>query len=107
MLLGRILGWILMALALLAAGADGLGWLQNGTLVLSALGEFWYRLDPGSLNLLQAVVQRWLLPEIWDPGVITILTWPAILALGIPGLLLLVIFRKRPPSRRRRFGALA
>lgn len=106
MLLGRILGWILMALALLAAGGDGLGWLQNGHLALSPLAAFWTRIDPTSLAGFQALVQNWLPPAAWEPGCTTLLGWPAVAVLGILGFLLLLIFRKRPP-RRRRFGALA
>jgi len=106
-LLGRILGWILVALALLALGGDGLRWLESGHLAFVALGEFWYRLDPGSLNLAQAIVQRYLWPPLWDPAAITLLTWPAVAVLGGLGFLLLVLFRRRPPQRRRRFGSLA
>jgi hypothetical protein len=108
LLVGRLLGWLLLALALVALGGDGMRWLESGTLEFAALGELWFRADPGSLNLLQALIQRYLLPEIWDPGLITILTWPVAAVLGILGLLFLLIFRKRkPPSRRARFGALA
>jgi uncharacterized protein (TIGR03382 family) len=105
-LLGRILGWILMALALLAAGGDALGWLQNGHLALSPLGAFWTRIDPTSLAWLQAAIRQSLPPAVWDPGCTTLLGWPAVLVLGALGLLLLLMFRRRPP-RRRRFGALA
>jgi len=105
-LLGRILGWILVALAILAAGGDGLGWLQNGRLALSPLGAFWTRIDPASLAFLQAEIQQWLPAAIWDPGATTLLGWPAVAVLAVLGILLLLIFR-RPPPRRRRFGALA
>lgn len=108
MLFGRLLGWLLLALALIVLGGDGLRWLESGELELAALGEVWFRFDPGSLNLLQAITQRYLLPAIWDPGIITLLSWPAVAVLGILGLLFLLIFRKRrPPARRARFGALA
>lgn len=108
MLVGRLLGWLLIALALIALGGDGLRWLESGSLGFAALGEVWFSFDPGSLNLLQALIQRYLLPEIWDPGLITLLTWPAVAVLGGLGITLLLACRKRqPPSRRQRFGALA
>ncbi|MFC3675974.1 hypothetical protein [Ferrovibrio xuzhouensis] len=106
MLLGRILGWILVALAILAAGGDGLGWLQNGRLALSSLRAFWTRVDPTSLGVVQAAMQAWLPAAVWDPGITTLLAWPAVLVLGVLGILLLALCRRRPP-RRRRFGALA
>ncbi len=48
-----------------------------------SLGDIWYALDRGSLNLMQALTQRYLLPELWDPGMVTLLLWPgwAVMAL--------------------------
>ena len=107
MLLGRLLGWLSIALALLAFGGDYLRWLQSGSLQFAALGELWYRLHPGSLNLAQAVIQRYLFPQLWDPGIVTILTWPAAAVLGGLGIILLIVFRKRASRPRPRFGALS
>lgn len=103
MLVGRILGWLLIGLALLALGGDALRWLETGLVAFASLGEFWRRLDPGSLELLQ----RWTPPAIWDPAFTTLLGWPAAAVLGAAGILLVVIFQSRPPKRRQRFGALA
>jgi hypothetical protein len=36
-----------------------------------------FRLDPGLLNLVQAVVQRYLLPMIWDDLLLPVLEAPA------------------------------
>lgn len=52
------------------AGAAGASWSM-------ALGELWFRIDAGSLNLMQAVTQRYVHPALWDPVAITILLWPA------------------------------
>lgn len=51
-------------------------------------------LDAGSLNLVQAVVQRYLHPAVWDSGIQPVLTWPAVLVLGVPGLLFLLLARR-------------
>jgi hypothetical protein len=102
-LLGRILGWLLIALALLALGGDALGWLQSGLVTFATLGDFWRRLDTGSLELLQ----RWTPPAVWDPALVTLLGWPATAVLGAAGILLLILFRRREPKRRQRFGALS
>lgn len=56
-----------------------------------ALGEVWYMLAPGSLNLAQAVTQRYLLPELWDPVVIWLLQWPAGAMFSLFGLVLLIL----------------
>ncbi len=65
--------------------------MEAGALRFVAAGELWYQLHPGSLNLSQAGVQRYLLPEIWDPGVVTILLAPAALVLFVPGVLLMAL----------------
>jgi hypothetical protein len=106
-LLGRILGWLLMAGALLALGGDGLRWLESGMLGFIALADFWARLDPPTWNLMQTIGQDYLPPVLWDPGLATILRWPAVLVLGLFGLLLIVVFRRRASKRRQRFGALS
>ena len=92
---GRILGWLLLALAFLAAGVEAVGSLQAGEWQSLALGQVWYDLDRGSINLMQAVVQRNLHPAIWDPGVIALLQWPTWLVAGVPGFMLLLLSRRR------------
>jgi hypothetical protein len=106
-LLGRILGWLLIALALLALGGDGLRWLETGMIGLIGLGDFWSRLDPPTYNLLQTIGRDYLPPVLWDPGLATVLRWPAAAVLGLLGILLLLLFRRRTPKRRQRFGALS
>lgn len=103
MLLGRILGWLLLALAMLALGGDGLRWLESGRLTLISLRDFWMHFYPEGPALLQSLLP----PVIWDPAMVAILAAPAGLVLGGLGLVLLILFRKQPPKRRQRFGALA
>lgn len=44
---------------------------------LSALGEIWAYLHRDSLLLLQPAIERHITPALWDPGVQTLLEWPA------------------------------
>jgi hypothetical protein len=62
----------LIGLALLALAA-GLFAIFGG----DPLGAVLFRLDPGLLNLVQAVVQRYLLPMIWDDLLLPVLEAPA------------------------------
>jgi hypothetical protein len=55
----------------------------------------WYQLNRSSLNLVQAVIQRYILPFLWDPIIVTVLLSWAFAVLMILGVLLLVVFRKR------------
>jgi hypothetical protein len=95
---GWLVGWLLIALALMAAGAEAVASLRAGEWQPMALGQLWYDLDRGSLNLMQSVVQRNLHPAIWDPGVIAVLQWPAWLVALIPAAILLVLTRRQRGS---------
>ena len=59
------------------------------------MGELWFSLSPSTLNLAQAVVQRYIDPALWDDRILPILNWPTVAVLGIPGLLLIVLLRRR------------
>ena len=96
---GRIIGVVFAALALLAAGGELVGSLEAGAWQPLALGLLWYRIDPGSLNLLQAAVERHVSPALWDPVLVTILQAPTWLVLGLIAALLLYLFRRRQPKR--------
>jgi hypothetical protein len=60
-----------------------------------ALGQLWYELNRSSLNLVQAVIQRYIHPFLWDSIIVTILLSWAFAVLMILGVLLLAVFRKR------------
>ena len=87
------LGFI--ALGALVLGHDLFTGLSGGgTLGFASLGDLWGRLSAPSLNLVQAIVQRYLLPALWDPVLVTFLLLPAWLVFGVPGLLLTLSGRK-------------
>jgi len=80
---------LILALATLAyevIAADGGGYRSM------AAGEIWFRLHPSSLNLSQAIVQRYLHPAAWDPVIIGALQWPAWSLLGAPAAVLMFLF---------------
>ena len=91
----RWLGRLLIAFAIAAIAWDLYAAIAGGPLRLSATGALWFQLDSSGLNASQAFVQRYLLPEIWDPVIQTWLSWPAVWGFGVPGLLLLILFRNR------------
>jgi hypothetical protein len=95
MIILRVIGWILVIASVALFARDILTSIDAGTLILISAGELWFRLDNGSLNLMQAFTQRYVLPALWDPVIVTILLWPATMVLGIPGILLVRLTRKR------------
>ena len=101
----RGIGWVLLLLAALVL-VFAVVILIGGTPIFSETGgEYWFKADSESLNLAQAVIQRYLHPSVWDPFVVNILLWPVAGGLGlvfavfaVPGLLMVSLFRRR---RRR------
>ena len=93
--LARVVGWILVCLALAAFGYEVLVAAASGTWRMIAAGELWYALDRGSLNIAQAITQRYLHPVLWDPILQSALTWPAWSLLGAPGVTLVVALSGR------------
>jgi hypothetical protein len=95
MLLGRLIGWALLLAGIIVAIQDGLVWYETHVFQFSSGGEVWYKVDRDSLNLAQAVVQRYLSPDIWEAGILPALVWPATATLAGLGLILLLLFRRR------------
>lgn len=87
------LGLLLLALALSAVLYEL--FTASGGYRAIAAGELWFKLHPYSLNLSQAVTQRYLHPSLWDPVIITMLQWPAWSLLGAPGAILTILFFPR------------
>ena len=94
--------WMFLVLALIAGGIEAMNSFKAAKWVLLTPGELWYRFDVSSLNLSQAVVQRYLHPAIWEPGIASILRAPSWVVL----LVLAVIFRLFAIRRRRKRGGM-
>ncbi|MGI9420544.1 MAG: hypothetical protein ACR2RA_22200 [Geminicoccaceae bacterium] len=91
-----VLGLVLLALALLALVYEAV-MTGDGDYRVLAAGELWFRLHSYSLNLTQAIVQRYLAPALWDPVIVGLLQWPAWSILGAPGAVLAILFYPRQP----------
>jgi hypothetical protein len=100
--IGRIIGWLMLLAALAVLGRDLVVGYRTGVLAPVVVGQLWFDLDRASLNLVQAVIQRYLTPWLWDPVVTTFLFFWAAPTLAVPGLLLLWLCRRRRGARRRR-----
>ncbi|MEM9098398.1 MAG: hypothetical protein AAGC79_07715 [Pseudomonadota bacterium] len=76
MFIVRILGIVLTFVGVGILGVEIL-WPAESGFELRALGWWWAEVHRESLLLLQPAVERYLTPDIWDPGVQTILEWSA------------------------------
>lgn len=91
----RWLGFWVAAAAFISLVVDGIGWLANREMAFTALGAFWFSLSPGGLNLTQAIIERYTLPVLWDPIMISILRMPVWAVGGLIATLFLIAGRKR------------
>ena len=88
-------GWALAAAAVVAFANDLISFAQTGTYRVIPAGQVWFDIHVASLNLMQAVVQRFLHPWLWDPVITTILQWPAWSLLGAPAAVFIAIAANR------------
>ena len=103
MIVGRVIGWILLFAALAVLARDVIASVDAGSLTLIAAGELWFNLHQTSLQVAEPAIARHIPvigPWLWHPVISTLLTWPALFVLGVPGLVLAWLSR----SRRRRGG---
>jgi hypothetical protein len=100
MVLGRVIGWVVLLLAIVAVGNDLWGFYDTGHYQASQIGELWVRVDRASLIAIRGPLEsvaNWL----WDPTLVTILGLPAALSFAVLALVLLLGFRRREKRRRR------
>ena len=95
MILGRLIGWIVFLAGAAVLVRDFLVWVDTKIWAPIALGQLWYQLNRPSLNLAQAIIQRYIHPFLWDPIILSILLCWAFAVLMVLGLLILVIFSRR------------
>ena len=104
MILFRLLGRIFLMIAFAVVALGVLVWLVGHDVTKSA-GELWYVLEPGSLNLSQVIVQRYLHPVIWEVLAVPLLVRPFWEAMVLSFIVLLVLGSGivfLVPRRRRR-----
>jgi hypothetical protein len=102
-MVGRLIGWIIFLAGLSVLVRDVLVWIDTKRWAPLALGQLWFDLNRSSLNLVQAVVQRYIHPFLWDPIIVTILLCWAFVVLIVLGLLILAVshIRARTSLTRR------
>ena len=98
----RVLAVLFVLLALIALAGDLYASLSaDGVIRLGALGEWWASIHRDSLLLLQPAVERHITPEIWDPGIQTLLEWPAAVEFAVLGAVFWLLYRWKRWRRQR------
>jgi len=98
-MIGRLIGWIVFLAGLAVLVRDVFVWIDTKHWAPIALGLLWFDLDRSSLNVTQAVVQRYIHPFLWDPIIVTVLLWWAFVVLMVLGLLILTLSGRRARTR--------
>jgi hypothetical protein len=100
----KIAGQVFVALGVAVLCLAAWLWVAGHDLTLPA-GQLWYTLDKGSLNLTQAIVQRYIYAGLWDSVFVPFLllraqTAFAILILGCGAIGAVLIYAATRSPRR-------
>ncbi len=101
----RMLALLSLLLAAVTAILDITRSIADSTIVMTALGQDWFNFSPSTLNFSQAMVQRYVHPAIWDPGIQTILQAPSWVVFGSLALIFALIGRRKKPQWQDQYGA--
>ena len=88
--LGLALGIALLVVAGLALAHEVRSAAATGDYRVIPASELWFKAHVGSLNLAQAITQRYLHPTLWDPVIVSVLRWPLWSLAGALGAFLLL-----------------
>ena len=93
----RFVGFWILAAGFLLFVYDGTRSIAGSAFLITKTGDLWSNIHQNSLLLLQPAIERHVAIWLWDPVMLTILTAPAWLVLGVIGILLIVLGRKKKP----------
>ena len=99
MIVWRVIGWVVLLAGLAVLARDIARWFETKIWAPVALGQLWYELDRSSLNLAQAVTQRYVSTFLWDRIIVAILLCWAFAVLTGLGVVILLLARRRAPRR--------
>jgi hypothetical protein len=91
----RTLGLLFLAAAFIFLVYDGTRSIAANQLVYTKVGEVWSLVHAASLQQLQPWFESHGPKWLWDPAVTNVLNSPAAIVLGIVGILLIPLGRRR------------
>jgi hypothetical protein len=87
----RLIAFLILFAAIAVGATDYAMHAQNGGPMFRSALEWWMTLSPASLDGFQGFVENTFGPDIWDPMLTTILSWPAALVLGLKSMAIFLI----------------
>jgi hypothetical protein len=93
----RFTGLWILAAAFIFFIYDGTKSIAGQAMIMKPFGETWNDIHSTSLQLLQPAIERHIALWLWDPVVLSVLTSPTWLVLGVVGIVLIIVGRKKKP----------
>ena len=94
----RAFGLLFVAAGFVAFVMDGVKTIASANLVITPLGKAWFDVHVASLNLVQAVIERYTFPFLWDPVLVSVLQMPGWVVFTVLGIALYYLGRRRAAS---------
>jgi hypothetical protein len=91
----RFIGLISLAAAFILVIYDGTKSIAGSSLSLTTVRALWELINAGSLAKVKPLIDHYAGGLLWDPMMLSILAAPAWGLLGLLGILLLILGRKR------------
>jgi disulfide bond formation protein DsbB len=92
----RLIGLMSLAAGFILAIYDGMRSMASNTLSLTSVSEFWDMLQSTGTQNFQRLVESYS-PVLWDTLVVPVLSAPSWAVLGVFGILLMLLGRKKRP----------
>jgi hypothetical protein len=93
----RFIGLISLAAAFILVIYDGTKSIAGNSLSLTTVRALWELINAGSLAKVKPLIDHYAGGLLWDPVMLSILAAPAWALLGVFGILLLILGRKKRP----------
>lgn len=93
----RFLGLLCLAAAFILVIYDGMKSIAGNALYFTDVRALWDIVNAASLQNLKPAIETKVGPWAWDPVFVTALTWPGWAVLGVLGILLIILGRKKKP----------
>jgi hypothetical protein len=93
----RFLGLICLAAAFILLIYDGTKSIAGNNLYLTTVRALWELINAGSLARLRPLIEPYAGGLLWDPAMVSILAAPSWSLLGLLGILLILLGRKKKP----------
>lgn len=87
----RLIAFLILFAAIAVAAADYAQHVNDGGPMFRSAFEWWISAAPSALDGFQSFVESSFGPELWDPMLTTILSWPAALVLGLMSMTIFLI----------------